>query len=305
MTDTNTMESCSHDAHSFAERAAEIMRREPRTEKTPAILASFAHPLNYRHPLETIPLESIAAAHGTNFATVVQALRNANGQLVPQPRLPELGIELRTGETAMSNGATVQGPPFVSAGRLQAGLHMAKHYALIETGHGSHFWGVPNRNVLSEASNIPVIVIGEIVDPEGRGKANHEEYYVRNPIWVDNLPKDHPWYGWTYEQVGSIMDAMQIQAERLNIRMLLVWDPESRSRDEAYRDVMKEVIAMLSAEQEIDYSDVPVCMVKELTETQMNCLTAEDIRGLLAIEQAQTPNRHDNAMHRSRGSAAS
>ena len=216
------MESCSHDAHSFAERAAEIMRREPRTEKTPAILASFAHPLNYRHPLETIPLESIAAAHGTNFATVVQALRNANGQLVPQPRLPELGIELRTGETAMSNGATVQGPPFVSAGRLQAGLHMAKHYALIETGHGSHFWGVPNRNVLSEASNIPVIVIGEIVDPEGRGKANHEEYYVRNPIWVDNLPKDHPWYGWTYEQVGSIMDAMQIQAERLNIRMLLV-----------------------------------------------------------------------------------
>ena len=77
---------------------------------------------------------------------------------------------------------------------------------------------------------------------------------------------------------------MQIQAERLNIRMLLVWDPESRSRDEAYRDVMKEVIAMLSAEQEIDYSDVPVCMVKELTETQMNCLTAEDIRGLLAIE---------------------
>ena len=45
---------------------------------------------------------------------------------------------------------------------------------------------------------------------------------------------------------------------------------------------------MLSAEQEIDYSDVPVRTLKELTETQMNCLTADDVRGLLAIEQAQT-----------------
>ena len=286
MTDTNTTESCSHYGRSVTERAAEIMRQEPLTQKTPEILTSFAHPLNFRPPLDTIPHERIAAAHGTNFATVVQALRNANGQLVPHTRLSELGIELRTGETAMSNGATVQGPPFVSAGRLQAGLLMAKNYALIETGHGAHFWGVPKRNVLSEASNIPVIVIGEIVDPEERGKANHEEYYVRNPIWVDDLPEGHPWYGWTYEQVGSIMDAIQIQAERVNIRVLLMWDPESKGRDEAYRDVMKEVIAMLSAEQEIDYSDVPVRMLKELTEKQMNCLTAYDVRELLAIEQA-------------------
>lgn len=284
MTDTNTTESYSHDGSSVTERAAEIMRREPRTEKTPAILASFAHPLNYRHPLDTIPHERIAGAHGTNFATVVQALRNANGQLVPQPRLTELGIELRTGETAKSNGATVQGPPFVSAGRLQSGLLMAKHYALIETGQGAHFWGVPKRNVLSEASNIPVIVIGELVDPEGRGKANHEELYVRNPIWVDDLPEEHPWYGWTYEQVGSMMDAIQIQAERVNIRVLLVWDPESKGRDEAYRYVTKKVIEMISVEQQIDYSDLSVRTMKELTEAQMNCLTADDVRVLLSVE---------------------
>jgi hypothetical protein len=260
------------------------MRREPRTEKTPAILASFAHPLNYRHPLDTIQYESIAAAHGTSFATVVQALRNANGQLVPQPRLSDLGIELRTGETAKSNGAPVQGPPFVSAGRLQAGLHMAKHYALVETGHGGHYWGVPKRNVISEARNIPVIVLGELVDPEGRGKANHEEIYVKNPTWVDELPEEHPWYGWTYEQVGSMMEAIQIQAERVNIRVLLVWDAESKGRDEAYRYVTKKVIEMISAEQQIDYSDLSVRTMKELSEAQMNCLTADDVRELLSVE---------------------
>ncbi len=283
MAEVNTTEYRSQDGSSVTERAAEIMRKEPMTQKTPDILASFAQPLNYRPALDTIPHECIAAAHGTNFATLVQALRNANGQLVPYTRLPELGIERRTGETAMSNGAPVQGPPFVSAGRLQAGLHMAKHYALIETGHGAHYWGVPKRNALSEASNIPVIVLGELVDPEGRGKANHEEIYVRNPTWVDDLQKDHPWYGWSYEQVGSMMDAIQIQAERINIRLILVWDPESKGRDESYRDVMREVIAMISAEQEIDYADVPVRMLKELAEAQINCLTADHVTELLSI----------------------
>ena len=77
MTDTITTESCSQDGRSVTERAAEIMRREPLTPKTPEILASFAHPLNYRPSLDTIPHDRIAAAHGTNFATVVQALWNS------------------------------------------------------------------------------------------------------------------------------------------------------------------------------------------------------------------------------------
>ena len=61
------------------------MRREPLTKKTPEILASFAHPLNYRPPLDTIPHERIAAAHGTNFATVVQALAMQTDSLCPIP----------------------------------------------------------------------------------------------------------------------------------------------------------------------------------------------------------------------------
>ena len=135
------------------------------------------------------------------------------------------------------------------------------------------------------SSNIPVIVLGELVDPEGRGKANYEEIYVRNPTWVNDLKKeDHPWYGWSYEQVGSMMDAIQIQAERINIRVILVWDTESKGRDEAYRDVMKEVIAMISVEQEIDYADVPVRILKELAEPQTNCLTADHVTELLSIE---------------------
>ena len=80
------------------------------------------------------------------------------------------------------------------------------------------------------------------------------------------------------------MDAIQIQAERINIRVILVWDTESKGRDEAYRDVMKEVIAMISVEQEIDYADVPVRILKELAEPQTNCLTADHVTELLSIE---------------------
>ena len=64
----------------------------------------------------------------------------------------------------------------------------------------------------------------------------------------------------------------------------MVWDPESKSRDESYRDVMREVIAMISAEQEMDYADVPVRMLKELAEAQINCLTADHETELLSIE---------------------
>ncbi len=64
----------------------------------------------------------------------------------------------------------------------------------------------------------------------------------------------------------------------------MVWDPESKSRDESYRDVMREVIAMISAEQEMDYADVPVRMLKELAEAQINCLTDDHETELLSIE---------------------
>ena len=143
---------------------------------------------------------------------------------------------------------------------------------------------MPKRSVLSEASNIPVVVLGELVDPEGKGKANHEEIYVKNPTWADNVAEDHPFYGWTYEQVGEFMDALQMQSERVNIRGLFVWDPESKGRDEVYRDIVKSVIDRIAAEQEIDYSDVSVRMTKELTEKQMSCLSLDDVRELLAIE---------------------
>lgn len=47
---------------------------------------------------------------------------------------------------------------------------------------------------------------------------------------------------------------------------------------------MREVIAMISAEQEMDYADVPVRMLKELAEAQINCLTDDHETELLSIE---------------------
>ena len=79
-------------ARSASEIAAEIMRFEPATEKTAEILESFKLPLNSRPPLASTPCESICAAHGSNFSTALQVLRNANGQLVDHSRLVELRI---------------------------------------------------------------------------------------------------------------------------------------------------------------------------------------------------------------------
>ncbi len=279
MTDRDTRD----ESQSFTQRAAEIMRLEPVTEKTPEILASFRMPLSSRPLLADVSYEAFEW-HGTNFAVVVQGLRNANGQMVPHSRLPELGIELRTGEGTLSTGAPAETPPYVSVGRLDNGSGVVERYALIEAGHGDHYWGKPNRSVLSEASDIPVIVIGELLDPEGNGQAMHEKIFGINSSFVGNVSEDHPFYGWTPEQVAAMMTAIQRYGERLNVRILLVWDPVSKGRDKAYRAIAEEVLSLISDEQGIDYSDVPVHLYHDLTEQQKKYLTTDDIRMLLGAE---------------------
>ncbi|MEM6363929.1 MAG: hypothetical protein AAF745_05860 [Planctomycetota bacterium] len=267
----------------FADRAAAIMQLEPVTEKTPEILASFGVPLNSRPLLADVSFETFEW-HGTNFAVVVQGLRNANGQLVPHSRLPELGIQLRTGEGTLSKGLPEKTPPFVSVGRLDNGSGVVEHYARIEAGHGDHYWGKPNRSVLSEASDIPVIVIVELLDPEGKGQAKHEEIFVNSPSFIEGLDEGHPFFGWTQEQVAAMMNEIQRCGERLNIRILLVWDPESKGRDKAYRAIVEQVLSLLSDEQGIDYADVPVLLYHDLTEQQKKHLTTDDIRMLRGVE---------------------
>lgn len=274
-------------------RAKEIMHREPVIEKTADILASFAQPLNSRAPLE---IDKIDSTHGTNFAAIVQALRNANGQLVPHTRLTELGIRQRTGESSKINGSPLQAPPFVSVGLLRNGLSISHYYALIEAGYGNHIWGKPTRKILSEASNIPSIAIGELLDPEGKGRALHEEIFVKNPTWVDTLPKENPLHGKSYQEVGEFMDNIQNLGERLNIRALLVWDPEEKGQDELYFELVKKTIELISQEQKSDYTDIAIIMIKELTGQQKMRLTINDIARFMKIKlpttQRMRPCRH-------------
>lgn len=256
------------------ERARRVLDAEPKTEKTEEIVRSFRLPLNSRR---AVSAKLIDSTHGTNFATIIQALRNANGQLAPPARLAELGIAQRTGESAESSGSAVKTPPYVSVGWLRNGLSIAHLYAMVEAGHGKHFWGEPDRQVLSEASDIPIIAIGDLVDPEGHARAAHEDIYVKNTDWRKTVPKDNPLDGRSHAFVSAFMDNIQNLGERLNIRLLIVWDPKSSGRDEEYRDLVKTVIALIGQEVGTDYSDISIIMAKELSEAQTHCMTEDAV----------------------------
>lgn len=94
-----------------------------------------------------------------------------------------------------------------------------------------------------------------------------EELFVKGPVWADDLPPENPMYGWGRKRVGAQMNYMQALGERLNIRLILTYDPESEGREQEYRELMREVVALISEEQAVDYSDVPVRLVDDLPET--------------------------------------
>ena len=58
--------------------------------------------------------------------------------------------------------------------------------------------------------------------------------------------------------------------ERLNVRarVLLVANPEDKGRDEMFRDIVQQVVDRVPEEQQIDYSDLRVCLVKDLLSHQ-------------------------------------
>ena len=62
----------------------------------------------------------------------------------------------------------------------------------------------------------------------------------------------------------------RMQMERLNVRarVLLVANPEDKGRDEMFRDIVQQVVDRVSEEQQIDYSDLRVCLVKDLLSHQ-------------------------------------
>ena len=58
---------------------------------------------------------------------------------------------------------------------------VACHYAMVEAGYKDRYWGKPEREMLSEADKIPVVMIGEPVDPDGKGAASNGAIYLKCP----------------------------------------------------------------------------------------------------------------------------
>ena len=135
---------------------------------------------------------------------------------------------------------------------------------MVEAGYKDRYWGKPEREMLSEADKIPVVMIGEPVDPDGKGAASNDAIYLNCPQeTLDSFGPEHPWHGLTTQQVAESM-LWQMQMERLNVRVLLVADPEDKGRDEMFRDIVQQVVDRVSEEQQLDYSDLRVCLVKDL-----------------------------------------
>jgi len=83
---------------STSNRVEEILSKEPVIEKPAAI--SFGPKLNQHPHIHTFI--NCSAAHGTNLAAALSALRNTIGQLVPINRLEKLGRLWASGATPVN-----------------------------------------------------------------------------------------------------------------------------------------------------------------------------------------------------------
>ena len=249
----------------------------------------------------SITHERICYAHGSNLATAIQVLRNANGQLVPHTRLLELGIERRTGEGMVSRGAPRDSHALVASANINisCGLRVGHHYAQVEVGHAEFYYGMPQRYVLSAAANIPVVMIGEKVDPVGIGAAQNERF-VWASAWREGGgslrrrgaagSKPLAASEWSAIADDGASRAFHMHSERVNVRVLLVWDPEGAGRDELYCKITQHLVQLIAAEQRLHYHDLHVGLLKEEGAACMALVEAHERAGTVATLSADDIN---------------
>jgi len=193
------------------------------------------------------------AAHGANLSVALSALQNCNGQLCGEQRRRELGVRTRTGEgKRYINSESYAGFRFVCAGNAlrKDSIEICERYARIEAGYGEHYWGRPRVETTSRASSFCVVMLGEVVDPNGEGAGKNEndflnisqevfELYYRN--WPKDLRKTFP-----TRQAFCEAHAFQILAERINIRCILIFDPHDPSKDESLQLLVQDLVRTVS-----------------------------------------------------------
>lgn len=238
---------------------------------TPAIAHSFQHELNMRPQLQSY--KSCYASHGANLSVALSALRSCNGQLCGEQRRRELGVQTRTGEgRRYINLESYAGFRFVCAANTlhENAIEVCERYARIETGHGLHYWGKPRLVNTSEASSIGVVMLGETVDPNGKGARHNDDMFLN----ISQELFDTYYKHWPAETRASMptreafckAHAFQIIAERMNIRAILVFDPLDPSKDDSLQFLVKELVKQVSFENGNRYADIYVGLYRQKVE---------------------------------------
>lgn len=143
-----------------------------------------------------------------------------------------------------------------SSAFVEKAVKTAEGYERSEAGVGTKLEGsksIPN----SEASSIPALMIGELVDPNGTGAALNNQFQKPPDEMLHTLPQENPLYGKTLAEVKEVF-ADQIIWERLKIHMIFVAHPTHAEKEPAVLGVVQDLVHRAAEEQGHDYCDVRV-----------------------------------------------
>lgn len=159
------------DTLDIPERALAIMDKEP---LFPKIASRNDVALGYS--------KTGHAVHGTNLAVAVSALRNTDATLLPVARLGKMRATGATPENYLRGGPENALREVVFAADLQnfggAAMESVESYAKGEAGLEPKMEGTRTLR-RSEASLIPVVLVGDLSDPRGKGAELNT--YFQNP----------------------------------------------------------------------------------------------------------------------------
>ena len=256
-----------------SERADRIMRSEPVAKTTPACAVPAFTQVGH-------------AAHGTNLAAALSALRNTNAQLVP---IKELGSLRGTGATpeqyldgSDEHGHSILTEVVFAADLLHFGgaaVETAEKYARSEAGIEGKMDGTTTIR-RSEASLIPVVLLGDLADPNGKGVALNKHFQAEPTQEVANF------MGKTIAEVKEAF-ATQIIGERMKIRSIFVAHPTDPGQDGTVLELAKELVRKAAAEQGHEYSGIRVGLLHgevaafKRTHAGKRVVTHADLRALL------------------------
>lgn len=258
------LEKCriTHDPHELCPQM--LLRKERKIVLAPDQKVTFVKGVGARPDLHG-DFQSCTGAHGTNLAVLIQALRNCNGQLVNLSRRNGLGVRSATGEY---HGPGFEAPPFVSvANLLKKGgewgpnTSLAESYALKETSRQDHVWGAATVEENSAAARIPVLLVGDLVDIDGSATEYHKSLLKAVPrsTSVSKMGSQLPGLADGFDKIQAQQDEARALAEntlwceRLNIRMVFVWDPEAPENDMQLLTAVTQLVEGIDAELDTEW----------------------------------------------------